>query len=154
MPESEKNILDMVDIVLESWKSPQVVEMEDGTQRIERVIDERRAWWQTHHIGTTSLGSFAKERENLGNLFRSASYHMTKNRAEALEKQGLLLCQAYDYSIDAKSSECIRDENNAQLTLLSMLAKAKTERQINVKGELGKNVLSAYLNREQDNASK
>jgi len=148
IPESEKTITDMVDVVLESWKEPQTVEMEDGKFKVERVINERRAWWQTHHIGTNSLGRFALERENLGNLFKNAAYHMTSYRADSLQKQGLMLCQAYDYSIDAKSSECLRDNNNAQMTLLSMLAKAKTERQFSVKGEINKSVMDGILGRK------
>lgn len=148
IPESDKTITDMVDVVLESWKIETEVEIADGKFRTERVIDSRRAWWQTHHIGTNSLGRFALERENLGNLFNSASSHMTAYRAAALQKFGLALCNAYDHSIDAKSSECLRDNNNAQLTLLSMLAKAKTERQFSVKGEVGKSVMDGILGRK------
>lgn len=136
IPESDKTITDMVDIVLESWKIPQWVETEDHNGKWERVIDERRAWWQTHHIGTRSLGELAKELENLRNLFKGAHRHMTSYRAEPLEKEGALLCQVYEYMIDAKSSESLRDANNTNLTLLSMLAKAKTERQFTMKGEI------------------
>ena len=153
MPESDKTILDMVDVLLESWKVPHEVKMEDGSIRIERIIDDRKAWWQTHHIGTNSLGSFAKEREDLGNLFRMAVYHMTENRAIALVKQGLLMCQAYDYAIDAKSSESIRDEHNVQLTVLSMLAKAKMERSVTLKGQTKESIMDSLLARKADQAS-
>src|SRR5690349_17330541 len=150
MPESEKTITDMVDVVLESWKSPQYIETADGNGKWERVIDERRAWWQTHHIGTNSLGRLALYREQLGNLFKNAGYHMTAHRAIAFQKQGLMYCQAIDYSIDAKSSECLRDNNNAQLTLLAMLAKAKSERQFTVKGEVGKSIIDGIIGRNAD----
>uniref|UniRef100_A0AAT9J7E7 ORF70 n=1 Tax=Nitrosopumilaceae spindle-shaped virus TaxID=3065433 RepID=A0AAT9J7E7_9VIRU len=148
IPESDKTITDMVDVVLESWKEPQKIETEDGKFRTERVINERRAWWQTHHIGTRSLGELAKELENLRNLFKSAGYHMTAYRADVLQKQGAMLCQVYDYMVDAKSSESLRDENNTNLTLLAMLAKAKTERQFSVKGELNKSVMDGILGRK------
>ena|SRR3989442_1096238 len=150
MPESEKTITDMVDIVLESWKVPQYIETEDGHTKLERIIDERRAWWQTHHIGTNSLGRLALYRELLGNLFRNATDHMTAHRAISFQRQGNDFCKAIDYSIDAKSSECLRDNNNAQLTLLAMLAKAKSERQFTVKGEVGKSVLDGILGRQAD----
>ena len=153
MMESDKTILDMVDVLLESWKIPREITLEDGTVKIERVIDEHRAWYQTHHIGSTAFGSYAKERENLGNLFKLSSYHMTENRSLALLKQGLLLCQAYDYSIDAKSSEAIRDEHNAQFTVLSLLAKAKMERQITLKGQAKESVMDSLLARKADQAS-
>ena len=136
IPENEKTIMDMVDAVIESWKIEVSYKDAEGKTRTERRIDERRAWWQMHHIGTNALGSFAKERENLGNLFKSAKYHMTSYRSDALQTQGLMLCEAYDHSIDAKSSECMRDQNNTNQTLLSMMAKAKTERQFTVKDEL------------------
>ena len=143
----------MVDVVLESWKTPQWVETADGERKLERVIDERKAWWQTHHIGTNALGRFALERENLGNLFKNAAYHMTAYRAEALQKQGLMLCQSYDYSIDAKSSECLRDQNNTQLTLLAMLSKAKTERQFTMKGEIEKSIWDGLVGKKASESS-
>ena len=154
MPESDKTILDMVDVLLESWKVPHEVKDKEGNITIERIIDDRKAWWQTHHIGTNALGAFAKERENLGNLFRMAGYHMTANRAEALIKQGGLMCQAYDYSIDAKSSECIRDENNTNQTVLSMLAKAKIERQVRITGDVKQSMLDSITGRRADDASR
>ena len=140
IPENEKTIMDMVDAVTESWKVEKYTKDAEGKMKVERVIDERRAWWQMHHIGSNSLGRFALERENLGNLFRNAKYHMTSYRSEALQTQGLMLCEAYDHSIDAKSSECLRDSNNTQQTLLSMLSKAKTERQFKVSEELKSSV--------------
>jgi hypothetical protein len=154
MPESDKTVLDMVDVLLESWKVPHEIKLEDGQVKIERIIHDRKAWWQTHHIATSSLGDFAKERENLGNLFRLASYHMTETRAKALVQQGMLLCQTYDYSIDAKSSECIRDQNNTQLTVLSMLAKMKMERTVQVKGEVQKSFMDSLTGRKVDEASR
>ena len=151
MPESEKTITDFVDAVIESWKTEKFIETEDGNYKSERVIDERRAYWQMHHIASNSLGKFALERENLGNLFRNASYHMTTYRANALQKQGSLLCQAYDYSIDAKSSECVRDQNNTNQTLVSMLAKAKTERTYRLQEEAKKSMLDGFLGRDAAN---
>lgn len=153
MPESEKTITDMVDVVLESWKVPQYVETADGKGNWERVIDERRAWWQTHHIGTNTLGRLALYREVLGNLFKNAGYHMTAHRAAPFQKMGLMFCNAVDYSIDAKSSECLRDSNNAQLTLLAMLAKAKTERQFTVKGEVQRSVLDGIRGKQADQSA-
>ena len=136
MQESDKTVMDMVDAIIESWKVEKLIKGADGNEKIERVIDNKRAWYQMHHIGCNTFGRFALERENLENLFRNSKYHMTAYRAETLEKQGLMLCEAYDHSIDAKSSECLRDPNNAQQTLLTMLSKAKTERQYKVSEEL------------------
>ena len=151
MPESDKTITDFVDAVIESWKTERIIENKDGESKIERVIDERRAYWQMHHIGTPFLGEFSLERENLENLFKNAYYHMTAHRAEVLQKQGLLLCQAYDYSIDAKSSECMRDKNNTNQTLIQMLARAKIERQYTLKEEAKKSMMDGFLGRDAAN---
>jgi len=153
MPESENTAKDFVDAVIESWKEEKFIDLGDGHYRPERVIDERRAWWQMHHIGTNVLGRYALERENLGNLFKNAGYHMTAFRADALQKQGLLLCKSYDYSIDAKSSECMRDPNNTQQTLVSMFAKAKTDRQFTVKGEVEKSIWDGIVGKKANEAS-
>jgi len=153
MPESEQNVKDFVDAVIESWKVEKLIETEDGHYKTERIIDERRAYWQMHHIGSNVLGRFALERENLGNLFKNSLYHMTAYRADALQKQGMLLCQAYDHSIDAKSSECMRDSNNTNQTLVSMLAKAKTERQFTLKGEMKQSVWDGIVGKKASEES-
>lgn len=150
MQESEKTINDLVDVVLESWKKERLVETEDGKLRMERVIDERRGWWQTHHIASNQFGSLAKYREELGNLFKSAAYHMTSNRAAPLIKLGMMFCESVDYSMDAKSSESVKDANNNHMTLLTLLSKAKTERQFNVKQELSKSVLDGIIGKKAD----
>ena len=143
----------MVDVVLESWKEEKSVEQPDGSYKTERIINDRRAWWQTHHIGTMNLGRFALERENLGNLFRTAHYHMTSYRAKALMEQGKLLCDSYDYSMDAKSSESLRDQHNSNLTLLAMLAKAKTEKQFTMKGEIEKSLWDGITGRKANESA-
>jgi len=150
MQESEKSVADLVDVVLESWKTERLVETEDGKTRIERVIDSRRGWWQTHHIASNQFGSLAKYREELGNLFKSASYHMTAHRAAPLVKLGMMFCESVDYSMDAKSSESVKDVNNNHMTLLTLLAKAKTERQFNVKQELSKGILDGIIGKKAD----
>jgi len=150
MQESEKSVADLVDVVLESWKTERLVETEDGKTRIERVIDSRRGWWQTHHIASNQFGSLAKYREELGNLFKSASYHMTAHRAAPLIKLGMMFCESVDYSMDAKSSESVKDVNNNHMTLLTLLAKAKTERQFNVKQELSRGVLDGIIGKKAD----
>ena len=42
--ESDNAVLDMVGVLLESYKKPEYVTGPDGVQRIERVIDEHRVW--------------------------------------------------------------------------------------------------------------
>jgi len=153
-PQSEKTDIQMPDLVLESWKKTKFIELADGSFQTERIIDERTAWWQTHHIGSNSLGRLAFYREILGNLFKNANRHMTAHRATPFREMGMMFCNAIDYSIDAKSSENLRDANNTNLTLLAMLAKAKSERQFTVKGEVGKSVMDGILGRKADQASQ
>ena len=134
--ESDNAVLDMVGVLLESYKKPQYVNGPDGVPKLERVIDEHRVWWQAHHIGTNNLGEFAKELEGLRNLANNAFYHMSSTRARAVQDQLLKIVAAYEYSIDAKGSESRIDDHNTNQTVLAMLAKAKTERQYTLKGDV------------------
>ena len=134
--ESDNAVLDMVSVLLESYKKPQYVSGPDGTRHIERIIDERRVWWQAHHVGTSQLGGFAKQLEGLRNLANSSVYHMSVTRATVVQDQLLKIVGAYEYSIDAKGSESRIDDHNTNQTVLAMLAKAKTERQYTLKGDV------------------
>ena len=146
--ESDNAVLDMVGVLLESYKKPQYVPGPDGVSTIERVIDERRVWWQAHHIGTQHLGDFAKELENLRNLFNNAFYHMSTTRARVIQDQGLKIVGAYEYSVDAKGSESRIDDHNTNQTVLAMLAKAKTERQYTLKGEVKQGIFDGLMGKK------
>ena len=146
--ETDKTSQDMVDILLESYKKPQYVTGQDGVARIERIIDERKVWWQAHHIGTNNLGAFAKELEGLRNLANDAFYHMSSTRARVVQDQLLKIVGAYEYSVDAKGSESRIDDHNTNQTVLAMLAKAKTERQYTLKGDVKQGMFDGVLGRK------
>ena len=151
--ESDNAVLDMVGVLLESYKKPQYVNGPDGVPKLERVIDEHRVWWQAHHIGTNNLGEFAKELEGLRNLANNAFYHMSSTRARAVQDQLLKIVSAYEYSIDAKGSESRIDDHNTNQTVLAMLAKAKTERQYTLKGDVKQGIFDGVLGRKANEGS-
>ena len=146
--ESDNAVLDMVGVLLESYKKPQYVNGPDGVPKLERVIDEHRVWWQAHHIGTNHLGTFAKQLEGLRNLANNAVYHMSATRARTVQDQLLKIVGAYEYSIDAKGSESRIDDHNTNQTVLAMLAKAKTERQYTLKGDVKQGIFDGVLGRK------
>ena len=151
--ETDKTTLDMVDLLLESYKKPQYVQGQDGVTRVERIIDERKVWWQTHHIGTQHLGAFAKELEGLRNLATNAFYHMSATRARVIQDQLLKIVGAYEYAVDAKGSESRIDEHNTNQTVLAMLAKAKTERQYTLKGDVKQGFMDGIMGRKANEGS-
>ena len=151
--ESDNAVLDMVGVLLESYKKPQYVNGPDGVAKLERVIDEHRVWWQAHHIGTNNLGEFAKELEGLRNLANNAFYHMSSTRARAVQDQLLKIVAAYEYSIDAKGSESRIDDHNTNQTVLAMLAKAKTERQYTLKGDVKAGFMDGIMGRKANEGS-
>ena len=151
--ESDNTVIDMVSVLLESYKKPQYVTGPDDKVRVERVIDEHRVWWQAHHIGTNHLGTFAKQLEGLRNLANNAIYHMSATRARTVQDQLLKIVGAYEYSIDAKGSESRIDDHNTNQTVLAMLAKAKTERQYTLKGDVKQGFMDGIMGRKANEGS-
>ena len=75
---------------------------------------------------------------------------MSRNKANALSNQIKELVIAYQYSIDSKSSESIRENGSAQSTLIDKIARNKIERSYQVKGEKGRSMLDALMGKDRD----
>jgi len=75
---------------------------------------------------------------------------MSRNKANALSEQIKELVIAYQYSIDSKSSESIRENGSAQSTLIDKIARNKIERSYQVKGEKRRSFLDAMMGKDKE----
>ena len=72
------------------------------------------------------------------------------NETQISKEQIKELVIAYQYSIDSKSSESIRENGSAQSTLIDKIARNKIERSYQVKGEKSRSFLDAMMGRDKE----
>ena len=73
---------------------------------------------------------------------------MSKPRAVVMTQQIMAIGASFRRSMDAKSSESLRDKLNTQSTLIDKLNRTKSERAITLKGEMKKSFMDGMLGRE------
>ena len=75
---------------------------------------------------------------------------MSKPRAKVMAQQIMAIGASFRRSIDAKSSESLRDKLNTQSTLIDKLNRTKSERAITFKGEMKRSLKDAFLGKEAE----
>jgi len=76
---------------------------------------------------------------------------MYRARALVFAEQITEIVKSFKYSIDAKSSESIRDVNNTQSTLIDKINRNKIEKAYTIKGDAKKSFMDGLLGREAEN---
>ena len=122
--------------------------MPDGTIEKQLVTDPEIAWWKTNLVNSPTFGRFAFELKSFEGLSEQCYNNMSKPRAKVMAQQIMAIGASFRRSIDAKSSESLRDKLNTQSTLIDKLNRTKSERAITLKGELKKSVMDGMLGRE------
>ena len=82
---------------------------------------------------------------------KEAYFFMPADRARIIQMQIQEIGKDWRYSIDAKSSESLRDIRNSQATLLDKMQKNKIEKAYTLKGDLKKSMMDGWLGREVEN---
>lgn len=148
IPDSDKPNNDVVDMIVEGCQSLETVQNQNGTTTQELRINPKKIWYKTHIINSPTFGRYVLFREMLEDKASQCIFHMTRERANVMANQIMDLCESYDYSIDAKSSECLRDKNNTQSTLIDKVNRNKIEKQYTIKDELKGGILDGFLGRK------
>lgn len=128
-------------------KDINTIQHDDGRIEQELVFNPDIAWFKGHMVNRP-FGRCAlkiKEVEHLGN---EALFHMSPARAMNLREGLLNIVERNKRSIDAKSSETYKDENNNQSSLIQMLNKDKQEKLYTVKGDAKKSIMDGILGRD------
>ena len=138
IPDTEKTNSDIIDLITDG--SSQVIEVQNPDQTISKqlVLIPKKIGYKTHRVNSNRFARYVKELESFANLALTAKYFMTEERAKALSEQILREVETHGFSIDAKSSETMRDKNNNSSTLVDVLQKHSVERKYVMKEDIKK----------------
>lgn len=148
IPESQKTHNDLIDILIESAQKVEEVDQPDGTKMKQLVLDPEIIWWKTGIVNSPSFGRFAFELKEFERLGVKCFDNMHKDRARTMAHEILDIGMSFRRSIDAKSSESLRDKHNTQSTLIDKINRNKIEKAYTIKGEKKRALSDAILGRE------
>lgn len=151
VPEGQPKYNDLIDIIIQSAKKKIDVEQPDGTILKESIVDEEVIWWKTGSINSNTFARFAFELKEFERMAVEASTHMVIERARVFSQQVTDIGISYRRSIDAKSSENLRDKNNSQSTLIDKINRNKIEKVFTQHGNMKKSVWDGIMGREVQN---
>jgi len=150
IPESGKQHTDLIDIIIEGSQNIEEVEQPDGKKLKQLVLDPETIWWKTGIINSPTFGRFALELKEWERQAEECFDNMPRERAYEMAKDVLEIGKSFRRSIDAKSSESLRDKNNTQSTLIDKINKNKIEKAYTIRGEGGKSLLAGIIGRDQE----
>jgi len=137
---------DLIDLITESAQT--IVDQEDENGKIVKVltVDPEIIYWKTQIVNSPNFSRFVFELKNFERLGKEAKNHMSKERAKILEQQINEISLAYRYSIDAKSSETLRDKHNTQSNLIDKLNRVKIEKSISIDERAKQSWMDSLIN--------
>jgi len=148
--ETQKEVSDLIDVIVKAAHNVEEVKQDDGSIARELVLNPESLWWKTGLINSPTFGRFAfilKEWERQAVDVFDNTYI---DRAVEFAKDIMDIGKSFRSSIDAKSSESLRDKNNTQATLVDKIIRKRVERAYTLKGQAGKSVLDGVLGRDQE----
>lgn len=150
IPDTGKTHTDLIDILIESSQTLEEVSNADGIKEKQLILDPEILWWKTGIINSPTFGRFAFELKELERQAEECFDNMPRDRAYEMAKDVLEIGKSYRRSIDAKSSESLRDKNNTQSTLIDKINKNKIEKLYTVKGEVKKGLMAGIIGRDEE----
>jgi hypothetical protein len=126
----------------------------DGKMELTYEVNNKSAWWKTHSINYSGFGLMGEYLEDFESIAEFVFYRMSKPMADVLSKQILRQADTMRYSIDAKSSETMRDSRNAQTSLIDKYLANKQERVLDIKGELKRSMMDMISGKEAHKATE
>lgn len=148
IPQTQKEHTDALDLLVDACKIIDTTQDLDGRLVQTLHLDPKKAWYKTQIVNSPTFARFVFELEEFERLSEEVKFYMTQNRAAVLAAQIKGIVKGWGYSIDAKSSESLRDKHNSQATLLDKMQKNKVEKAITLKDEAKKSMLEGWLGRE------
>jgi hypothetical protein len=148
IPEGQPKYNDLIDIIIQSAKTNIDVQQLDGTTTKDTIVDQEIVWWKTGSVNSNSFARFAFELKEWERMAVEAFTHMSPDRAKIFAHQIINIGTSYRRSIDAKSSESLRDKNNSQSTLIDKINRNKIEKVYTAKGEMKRSMMDAVMGRD------
>ena len=121
IPEGMPKYNDLIDIVIESAKIRRELPQIDGTILVQTEVDSEVIWCKTGSVSSNTFSREILELKEWERMATDAYDYMTKERGNQYSRQILAYGQSVRRSIDAKSSESVRDKNNSTSTLIDKI---------------------------------
>jgi len=141
---TEKAHQDVIDLLVDACQTVDIIQNPDGSYSKQLILDPEKAWWKTQLVNSPTFGMFTKVLRNLEGMAEDAKNNMAAPRAQVLAEQLVRYCLDYRYSIDAKSSETLRDKNNTQPCLVDKMQRSNVPHAFNQKDEMKKSLFSGW----------
>lgn len=148
IPEGQKIHTDLIDILIEASQEIEEVSQPDGTTQKQLLLNPEIIWWKTGIINSPTFGRFAYMLKEWERQAEECFDNMCRDRAFEIAKDIIEIGKSFRRSIDAKSSESLRDKNNTQSTLIDKINRNKIEKLYTVKGEGKKSLMAGLLGAE------
>ena len=149
-PEFDVSHRDITAILKDGMQKKQEITREDGSKEIVMIIDEKSAWWKTHHVASPRFGRLATVLEHFEGLADDCKYNMNFEWAQVLSGQIMAIADHYRKGIDAKSSETMKDARSSQTSLVDKYLRNKQERVYNLQGDAKKSIFQGLFGKEDD----
>lgn len=147
-PSPDQTQKDLIDMLTEGAQKIEEITNEDGTISRILMVDPETIYWKTQIVNSPHFSRFVYELKNLQALGKMAKNHMSEERALVLKSQIDEIVLAYRYSIDAKSSETLRNKQNTQSNLIDKLNSVKIEKSFTMKDKVEKSMWQSLIGGE------
>lgn len=150
MPDTEKNNSDFIDMLITA--SHRIVKSinSEGREVTELKLDTKKLDYKTQMVNSPHFSRFVFELEEFANLALDVFNFMPYKRAKVISDQIIRHVNSYGYSIDAKSSETLRDMNNSQSSLTHIMTRNHMEKSITFKEEAKKGIMESFGGKQKD----
>ena len=125
------------------------VEQVDKSIKKQGVTDAEIIWWKTLMVNANTLGRFAFKLKEFERMAFDAFNNMSADRARDFAHTVIDIGSSYRRSLDAKSSESKRNDENSQSTLIDKINRTQVEKIYTSKGEVAKGIMESIIHRDR-----
>ena len=140
---------DIVDLITEAAQVKVQKIEPDGTITETLINDPEIIYWKTHIVNSTTFARFVFELKNFERLSKQAINNMSPDRARVLSQQIAEIVSSFRSSIDAKSSESLRNEKTTQSTLVDKLNRVRIEKSFSSKEDMKKGIFASLIGKKE-----
>lgn len=141
---------DLVNITIQAAQKIIEQRQPDGTIESKSVLNTDSLWWKTQSVSSNIFARFGFELKEFERQALNARNNMCSERAEQFAHEIMEIADSYRRSIDAKSSESVKDNQNSQSTYIDKVNRQKVERVYTMKDQAKKSLFDGFLGRERE----
>jgi hypothetical protein len=154
LPEADKEHQYFLDFLSDACKKPVRKPQSDGTFVIEQEVDWKKPYYKLQNINYPGYSRMVFETERLEGMANDLFNRMAPERARVIFEQIMSYVDSIRYSMDAKSSETVRNKDNTQSNLTNLLTKIRVDRNYSTTEEMKKSAFSALFGDKDKDAQQ